>query len=667
MASPTSTIHSDEDDHSLKSKSQSHHNPSQTPAAITSTVPNGSTAEPLANGTVDSPSPSPSGTATPTTKEKKVRAPPAGHAAVHAPIEVPRWRFWAIFLSLMISIFLFALDQLIVATAIPKITSEFNSLTKLSWLASGFFLTLLGFNLLYAQWMNIFPSKHVMLFAVVVFEIGSLVCGVAPSMDVLILGRAIAGLGASGIFSGGMVIIAELTPLHSRAQYFALFGVCFAVASVIGPLVGGAFSDHVSWRWCFYINLPIGGVAVICLLIFQPSRPPLGRDKTYKGYSMEMVKQVIKCDWVAVALATGWGCSFILFTQWGGVTKKWSDGSVIACIVLSAILPIIFCVYEWWMKDMAYFRIRLLKRRNIIGASIVSFMVFGVFMILVYYLSLTYQAVYHTSATGAGVKLLPLILIQVFFLILSSRIIPKIGRFKPVIVCGPILLAIASGLFYTIRHNQTESHLYGFQVILGAGIGMCLQNVMISVQHELKNEPWLISLGTGLAIFIGFAGRIVALSLSGSVFENMIQRNLREGVPGISEELVAAVVHSASAVWESVPEELQAPVLKAYTKTLSEVFIIALPMSILALIGALIMKNDKMLTKEEEEANVKNAKEKAAADALREEENAVATAGSGDAQGAIDANVPQAQSVVEKEREVDGAAALAEKEGKSAV
>ncbi|WVN86534.1 uncharacterized protein L203_101700 [Cryptococcus depauperatus CBS 7841] len=549
----------------------------------------------------------------PSTEEKKAKAPLAGHSSVHTPLELPRWRFWAIFISLMISVFLFALDQLIVATAIPKITSQFNSLSQLSWLASGFFLTLLSFNLLYSQLLNIFPSKHVIITAVFIFEIGSLVCGVAPNMNVLILGRALAGLGAAGIFSTGMVIIAEMTPLHSRAQYFALFGVCFAIASIIGPLIGGVFADHVSWRWCFYINLPLGGVAMACLVLVQPAKPPLGRNESYKGYSKDMIKQVIQCDWVGVCLSMAWAVCFILATQWAGVTRKWNSGGVLATLVLSGVLPVIFGFYEWAMKDKAYFRIRLLMRRSIAGACIVSYFVFGIFMILVYYLSLAYQAVYHKSATGAGVRLLPLILVQVVTLIISSRIIPKIGRFKPVITAGPVFLSIASGLFYSIKYSTPIANLYGYQVILGVGIGCCLQNVMVSVQHELRKEPWLISLGTGLTVFIGFFGRITALSMAGSVFENMIQRHLKSYVPGITPDIVKAIVNDASAVWTAVPEEMRVPVLEAYTKALSQVFVIALPMSLLALGGALLMKNDKMVTKEEEKKSLETAKEEAAA------------------------------------------------------
>ncbi|WWC67872.1 uncharacterized protein I206_101789 [Kwoniella pini CBS 10737] len=653
MPSPTTTIHSETNSNPVKQ---------QIPGGAPATTGSIGTGLPKTDTTSSQASSQGLGKGDKSKKEHKSRAPPTGVSATHAPMELPKARFWAIFASLMVCIFLFALDQLIVATAIPKITAEFNSLTKLSWLASGFFLTLLGFNLLYSQWMNIFPSKHVMMFAVFIFEIGSLVCGVAPNMDVLILGRALAGLGAAGIFSGGMVIIAELTSLHNRAQYFALFGVCFAIASVIGPLLGGAFADHVSWRWCFYINLPFGGVAVACIAFFQPTRPPLGREKAYEGYSKKMFWQVVKCDWGGMVIAMGWAISFILFTQWGGVTKSWKNGGVIVCIVLSVILIPAFVLYEMLIgSDNQMFKLRLLKRRNVIGASMVCFCVFGVFMILVYYLSITYQAVYHTSATAAGVKLLPLILVQVATLIVSSRIIPKIGRFKPVIVCGPILLAIASGLFYTIKPSTPMAHLYGFQVILGVGIGCCLQNVMISVQHELRREPWLISLGTGMTVFIGFAGRIVALSMGGSVFENMIQRHLRSSVPGITETIVMAVVNDATAIWTYVPDEMRPAVLAAYCKTLSQVYIIGLPLAIIALAGALILKNDKIATKEEEEAAKQSAKEKDALEATKEEELAVATAQVGDAQGAIDASLPSS------ERQIDGAAVIAEKEGRSAV
>ncbi|EIW65485.1 hypothetical protein TREMEDRAFT_13495, partial [Tremella mesenterica DSM 1558] len=536
------------------------------------------------------------------------KAPPAGVSGFQAPLELPRWRFWLVILSLMLSVFLFALDQLILATAIPKITVAFQSLTELPWLTNSFFMTLLSFNLLYTQWSQLFPSKHVMMFAVFIFEVGSLICALAPGMTVLILGRAITGVGAAGIFGIGMVIIAEITPLHNRAQTLGFLGVVFAIASVIGPLIGGAFADHVSWRWCFYINLPFGGLAFAMLFFLLPTTAPLGRKATYKGYNKDMIMAVVRCDWGAMVIAMAWSVCIILALQWGGVTKKWNDGSVIATLVMSVVLIPIFIGYEWWMGEAAMFKLRLLKRRTIVGVSLVLFFLFAIFMLEVYYLSEAFQAVYNNSATAAGVKLLPLILLQVFTLIASSRVIGRIGRFKYVILAGPCFLAIGSGCLYSVKYGTPQSHIYGFQVLLGIGLGVAMQNSMLAVQFEVKKEPWLVSAATGAVIFLGFMGRIIGISLATSVFQNMLPRNLHKYAPGLSPELVLSVVNDARAVWTVIPEAMREPTLMAYTETLRDVYIIGVPCAILGFFGGFLIRNSRMQTKEEEEAAIREAK-----------------------------------------------------------
>lgn len=356
-------------------------------------------------------------------------------------------------------------------------------------------------------------------------------------------------------------------------------------------------------------------------------KPPLGRRDSWQGWNRGMIWQVLKCDWVGAAISMAWAVCLILALQWGGVTKKWNDGSVIACLVLTGVLPFVFFLWEWWIgPERQMFKIHLIFRRTVFGAGMTLFMIFAVFMIDVYYLSVNLQAVYHFSATAAGVRLLPLIMVQIFFLILSSRIIPRIGYFKPIVVAGPAFLAIGSGLLYTIRYGHPIARLYGFQVILAVGIGLALQNSMLGVQIELKSEPQFVSAGMGMCTFVGFAGRIIGISLGGSVFENMIQRNLRTHVPQLPEQLVLAVVNDATAVWK-LPEALQRPVLVQYQDTLSIVYIIGVPFAILGFFAALCMKNDKLPSKAETQAQNAAAKERAAAKAAEAKGDVEAAAG----------------------------------------
>jgi Na+/melibiose symporter-like transporter len=239
----------------------------------------------------------------------------------------------------------------------------------------------------------------------------------------------------------------------------------------------------------------------------------------------------------------------------------------------------------------------------------------------VYYLSLALQTQWRFSATAAGVRLLPLIMVQIVVMIITSRLIPLLGYIKWIIVVGPCFIALGSGLLYSVHVNTSIAHVYGYQAIIGVGIGMTLQNTMVSIQFDLRDEPHLITMGTGVGTFVGFSGRIVGLSLAGSVFENMMQVNLHKYVPGLPEELVHAITSNANALWTAVPESLRPATLEAYSHTVRVVFIIGVPAAILAVIGALCMRNDKMPTKEEEAERMQKrlAAEEAAAAAARGE------------------------------------------------
>lgn len=211
-------------------------------------------------------------------------------------------------------------------------------------------------------------------------------------------------------------------------------------------------------------------------------------------------------------------------------------------------------------------------------------------------------------------------MVQIVVMIVTSRIIPMIRRFKWILVAGPCFIAIGSGLLYSVDEHSPLSHVYGYMVLIGAGIGMTLQNSMVCIQFDLRAQPRLITMGTGIGTFIGFAGRIIGLSLAGSVFENMIKVNLHKYVPELPEEIVHAMSADATTLWTAVPEALRPATLHAYSQTVKLTFLIGVPGSILAVLGGLIVRNDKMPTKAEEAERVERMKaaEAAGGDASKE-------------------------------------------------
>lgn len=551
---------------------------------MSSSVKSGSDATARPSGESEQPAPSNASTS-------KLPTPQATAQEPHA---VSKVRFVLIFLSLMLCVFLFALDQLIVATAIPKITDEFNSLTQVSWIANGFFLTLLAFNLAFAQWTAIFPSKHVALFAVAVFEIGSLLCGAAPNMPVLILGRAISGAGGAGIFNSALMILTEITTMQERARIFGLMGVNFAVASVTGPLIGGAFADHISWRWCFYINLPIGGIAFALMFLLVKTNPPYGRSASYKGYGRHMFQQLAECDWVGVAIVLAWGCVSVLALQEGGVTEAWNNGSVIAELVMIPVLAVVFVAWEIYLGDKAMLPMKLFKRRTVTLAVIIAIFTQGPFVFLVYYLAEGYQALYHTSATRSGIELLPLIIVNVATLISAGRIIARTGRPYYVMILGPAIMTVGCGLLYSVKLSNSKSYPMGYSAFIGFGVGLVLQNVIICAQHEFHKEPQYVAIGTGAVTFAGFIGRLYGIGMAGSIFGNMIQKNIHKYAPNLAPNVLKEVQNNANGVWTSVPEDQRQAVREAYLKTLNDVYLIGVPMGAIAVIAALCMRNVKM-------------------------------------------------------------------------
>lgn len=266
------------------------------------------------------------------------------------------------------------------AAAIPKITAQFNSIEDVGWYGSGYLLPSCALTLMFGKLYTFYPIKWVYMGALGTFELGSFVCGVTPNSLGLIMGRAIAGIGSAGLLSGSVLIMCQIVPLHKRPIYTGMVSATFGIASVAGPLMGGALTDHVSWRWCFYINLPIGLVTTLFILLFFKCPKPV------KG-GLGFMDQISELDLLGSAFFLPSVICGLLALQWGGIKYQWSDTRIIVLFACCAVLAVLFIIIQWWRGDKATVPPRLIKNRNMWGSAWFAFCLSASFFICCYYVS----------------------------------------------------------------------------------------------------------------------------------------------------------------------------------------------------------------------------------------------------------------------------------------
>jgi EmrB/QacA subfamily drug resistance transporter len=489
-------------------------------------------------------------------------APPAVH--VEATAALSHREILIVFSGLIAGMLLAALDQTIVSTALPTIVGELGGIDHLSWVVTSYLLTSTAAVPLYGKISDLYGRKIVFQAAIVIFLFGSVLSGLSQSMLMLIVFRGIQGVGGGGLMAMAMAIIGDVVSPRQRGRYVGYLGAVFAMSSVAGPLIGGFFVDSLSWRWIFYINLPIGIVALFV---------------TSSVLKLPFRRVQHRIDFEGAALLVAAVTCVLFVAVWGGVTYAWDSPVIISLGIASVVLLALFVAQERRVPE-PLLPLRLFRDRIFSVSVSVSFLVgiamFGAMVFLPIYL----QAVKGATATSSGLLVVPLMLGLMSMSVLSGRIISATGHYKTWPVAGMAIATVGMFLLSTMGPETSRFAASCYMVVIGAGLGMTMQVLLLAVQNAAPHSD--LGVATSAVNFFRQMGATLGVAVFGAIFSLRLSHELATLLPPGSKAIDPSRLANGPAQIKALPPALHDIVVRALSNSIHMVFLCGVPILILA-------------------------------------------------------------------------------------